>query len=218
MKLAKKILTIISLSTLGLTCLLLILAIFKLPVFEGVLLRILLICATLALGCGFAISELNVIKRKKVVGYVGLSFLALSMLFAIIIFVTPLLTNGNVFNRITGILSIFSVLFIVINNFKTKLGSKMLALQIVTYVVLCILVLILVLLIAGVAVFDVKGMLQIFGIVCVVSVGLLIAIAVICLNEYSKARGFSKRFDYLFYFYINIIDFEFYKIYTKKRE
>lgn len=179
MKLTKKILTIISLSTLGLACLLLILAIFKVPVFKGILLRVLLISATLAVGCAFAISELNVIKRKKIVGWIGLSLLALSMLCAIIIFVTPLLVNENVFNRITGILSIFSVLFIIIISFKTKLENKMLALQIITYVVLSILVLILCLLIAGVDIFAVKGMLQVFGIVCVISVGLLIAVAVI---------------------------------------
>lgn len=61
----KKVLMIISLSTLALSCLMLILAIFKVKIFEGVPLRILLISSAIAISCAVSITEINIIKQKK---------------------------------------------------------------------------------------------------------------------------------------------------------
>ena len=61
----KKILMISSLSCLAVSCLMLILAVFGVQVFDGILLRILLIVSTFAIACGLAIGELSVIQKNK---------------------------------------------------------------------------------------------------------------------------------------------------------
>ncbi len=175
----KKVLMIVSLSTLALSCLMLILAIFKVKIFEGVPLRILLITSAIAISCAVSITEINIIKQKKVLGLVSLSLLMLSVLFALIIFCSPLLNNANAFNRLTGILSIFSILFMIIISLNTKLEKKFFALQIITYIFVCVIDIMLSLLIAGVDLFKVTAMTEIFWILIVVSVGLLITLSVL---------------------------------------
>ncbi len=175
----KKTLLGISLSTLAISCLLLILSVFGVKVFEGVLFRILLISSTLAVACGLAINELNVIRRKKILGLVGLGLLGLSVLFALIIFCSNLLMQYNIFNQITSIIAISSVLFIVIIALYSKFGKRMLPLQIITYICLIILDILLSLLIAGVKLFEINGILELFIVLIIISVGLLIASSVI---------------------------------------
>jgi len=158
----KKILMIVSLSALAVACIMLILAVFKVPIFDGVSLRILLIVGTIAISCGIAINEVSVIKRKKILGYVGLGLLGISVVMALVIFCSKLLVTYSVFNRITGIVSISSVLFIVVISLYSKLGRSLLGLQIPTYASLVGFGIFLALLIAGVQVFEVKGMLEVF--------------------------------------------------------
>lgn len=192
MEKAKKILMIISLSALAVACIMLILAVFKVPVFQGVPLRFLLIFSTIAVACGMSITELSVIKRKKVLGYVAIALLGLSTLLAMIIFCSNLLTQYSVFNIITSIVALSSVLFAVIISLYSKLGKTMIGLQVPTYVCLSVLDVMLSLLIAGVQLFEVAGMLQVFIVLIIVSVGLLIASAVISAKR--KDAGQSNNF------------------------
>lgn len=175
----KKILMIVSLSALAVACIMLILAVFKVPIFDGVPLRILLIVGTVAISCGIAINEVSVIKRKKILGYVGLGLLGISVVMALVIFCSKLLVTYSVFNRITGIVSISSVLFIVVISLYSKLGKSLLGLQIPTYASLIGFGIILALLIAGVEIFEVKGMIEVFIILVIATVGLLIACSVV---------------------------------------
>ena len=179
MKIAKRILLITSLTTLALTCVLLISAIFGAEVFDGGGLRTLLISSMLSAGTGFAISQLNVIKRNKVLGIMGLSLLCLSCLFAFIIFVSSILFNGGVFAKITGVVSVFSVLFIIVNSIQTKLHKRVLALQIIALFFLVAYDIMLSLLICGVKLFDIDFMLEVFLVLVVINVGLFIALLVI---------------------------------------
>ena len=105
----KKSLMIVSLVTLAISCLMLILAVFKVDVFHGIALRFLLIFATTSLACAIAISEINIIERKRILGFIGLGLLTLSVLMALVVFCSPLLFNYNVFNRITGIVAVLIV-------------------------------------------------------------------------------------------------------------
>lgn len=189
----KKVLMIISLSTLALSCLMLILAIFKVKIFEGVPLRILLISSAIAISCAVSITEINIIKQKKVLGLVSLSLLMLSVLFALIIFCSPLLNNANAFNRLTGILSIFSILFMIIISLNTKLERKFFILQIITYIFVCVIDIMLSLLIAGVDLFNITAMTEIFWILIVVSVGLLITLSV--LSSKKNVENINKHND-----------------------
>lgn len=181
----KKILMISSLSCLAVSCLMLILAVFGVQVFDGILLRILLIVSTFAIACGLAIGELSVIQKNKILGYVSIGLLGVSVLFALIIFCSSILQNGGVFVKIAGTFSLLSILFIIIISNYIKLGKSMLGLQIPTYIVLILLDLFLILLVCGVSMFEIKGMLETFIILIILNVGLLIATSVIA----SKKRN-----------------------------
>ena len=176
---AKKILLISSLSALGVTCVLLITAIFGVNVFDGALFRILLVCACLSLSCGVLVNELSLIKKNKKLGFVSLSFLVLSTLFVLIIFVSPLLYIDSVFNKITIVLSLFSIFFMIIVSFYVKMGKNMLLLQIITYVAVFLTDIILSLVLVGVKVFNIPSMSEIFAILCILSICLLIAVGIL---------------------------------------
>lgn len=186
MEKTKKTLMIVSLSALLICCIMLILAVFGVEIFDGVPLRLLLIFATICVATGISINELAVINRKKVLGFVGIGLLALSVLMAFVIFCSKLLVTENVFNRITGIVSVLSVTFIIIISIYSKLGKSLLGLQIPTYVAFCALAILLSLLIGGLHLFDIKGMLEVFIVLCIVCFGLLIASTIISAKKKSS--------------------------------
>ncbi len=186
MEKTKKALMIVSLSTLLICCIMLILAVFGVEIFDGVPLRLLLIFATICVATGISINELTVINRKKVLGFVGIGLLALSVLMAFVIFCSNLLVTENVFNRITGIVSVLSVTFIIIISIYSKLGKSLLGLQIPTYVAFGALAILLSLLIGGLHLFDIKGMLEVFIVLGIVCFGLLIASTIISAKKKSS--------------------------------
>lgn len=186
MEKTKKTLMIVSLSALLISCIMLILAVFGVEIFDGVPLRLLLIFATICVATGISINELAVINRKKVLGFVGIGLLALSVLMAFVIFCSNLLVTENVFNRITGIVSVLSVTFIIIISIYSKLGKSLLGLQIPTYVAFGALAILLSLLIGGLHLFDIKGMLEVFIVLCIVCFGLLIASTIISAKKKSS--------------------------------
>ena len=189
MEKTKKTLMIVSLSTLAICCIMLILAVFGVKIFDGVPLRLLLIFATICVATGISINELAVINRKKVLGFVGIGLLALSVLMAFVIFCSNLLVTENVFNRITGIVSVLSVTFIIIISIYSKLGKSLLGLQIPTYVAFGALAILLSLLIGGLHLFDTKGMLEVFIVLGIVCFGLLIASTIIGAKKKSSDIG-----------------------------
>lgn len=184
----KKSLMIVSLVTLAISCLMLILAVFKVDVFHGIALRFLLIFATTSLACAIAISEINIIERKRILGFMGLGLLTLSVLMALVVFCSPLLFNYNVFNRITGIVAVLSVAFIAVLSIYSKLEKSLLGLQIPTYVALGVLALMISIIIGGFNLLEIKGMLEVLIIDAIVTVGLLIASSVIA----SKRKDGNK--------------------------
>lgn len=189
MEKTKKTLMIVSLSTLAICCIMLILAVFGVKIFDGVPLRLLLIFATICVATGISINELTVISRKKILGLVSIALLALSVLMAFVIFCSNLLVTENVFNRITGIVSVLSVTFIIIISIYSKLGKSLLGLQIPTYVAFGALAILLSLLIGGLHLFDTKGMLEVFIVLGIVCFGLLIASTIIGAKKKSSDVG-----------------------------
>ena len=184
MKIAKKVLLITSLTCVAISCLLLILAIFGVNVFGGVLLRVLLSTATLAVGCGIALSDFNVLERRKYLGIVSLCLLGLSVLMALVSFATPLF-EVEIYNRVLGVVALFSVIMNIIVALNTKLEKRFVPLQIATYVVVSLVALALILLICGISIFNIDGLRQMFWVLVVVTVGLLIATTVVG----TKKRG-----------------------------
>lgn len=182
----KKILMITSISAVAISAIMLILQVLGVPIFQGIQLRILLIIATLGVASAISINEIAVIKRKRILGYISLALLALSTLLAIIIFCSNILEIGGVFVQITGITALISILFIMIVTFYSKMGSHLIGLQIPSYVAFGAVDLILVLLVAGVKVFSVKGITELFIILCIISVALMITLSVISAKRNSS--------------------------------
>lgn len=189
----KKSLMIVSLVTLAISCLMLILAVFKVDVFHGIALRFLLIFATTSLACAIAISEINIIERKRILGFIGLGLLTLSVLMALVVFCSPLLFHYNVFNRITGIVAVLSVAFIAVLSIYSKLEKSLLGLQIPTYVALGVLALMISILIGGFNLLEIKGMLEVLIIDAIVTVGLLIASSVIASKRKDDNKPETKQ-------------------------
>ena len=173
------LLMIISISAVGVSAFMLILQVLKLPIFQGIQLRALLIIATLGVSSAIALIELKIIKRKKILGYIGLALLSLSTLLVLIIFCTNILEHGGIYVRITGITALLSVLFIIVINFYSKLGNKLKGIQIPAYTCFCLVGLVLILLIAGINLFNYGGVTEIFIILCIASVALMITVSVI---------------------------------------
>lgn len=179
MRKLKKGVLISALSCLGVTCLLCILGIFGVAIFSGVGLRVLLIFASFTVALSASLSDLNIFEKNKKIAIASLSLLGISLVFALIIFCSKLLDEVHVFNKITAILSVFSIMFMMIVSLYTKLENKFRVLQAITYVVVLLVDILISLLIAGVNIFSVKGMTEILGVLCVLAVGLLIATAVV---------------------------------------
>ena len=173
----RKVLTIVSLSSLAITCLFLITGIFVHEIFKNPLLNILLIFAIFTVAPAIALTEVNVLLKKRTIGIVSLSLLALSTLLAIIMVIIPSLTNFNFYGKITLTISIISVVFAMILSNYTKLEKRALVLQIVTYSLLSILGILIILQVYGLPLL--QNFWQIFLILVIVNIGLLIAIAVI---------------------------------------
>ena len=189
----RKSLMITSLVGIGIVALMLIAAVFGVNVFKGWPLKALLIVATIAVASGVAINELNVIKRKRILGFVGLGLLALSTIFAIIIFATDLINKSNDFNTITGLVALNSILFISIISLYSKLGKSAIALQIPAYISLIGIDVFLSLLIVGINLFSVGGMIHLFVILCILALSLSIALSVISSKNKGNVEYFADR-------------------------
>lgn len=171
----------------------LILAVFKLPIFEGIPLRVLLIISTICVSTAISISEVTIIKKRKVLGYIGLGLLAISVLFALIIFCSSLLYNYSVFNRITGIISVLSVTFIIIISIYSKLGKSILGLQIPTYICLSLFSILICILIGGVALLDINGMLEVIIVMAIICFGLLLASIIVAARKKEVAVSANEE-------------------------
>ena len=180
MKKTKKILMLVSLISLALACVMLIARVCGLEaIFKKPFLNILLVLATFAIGTGISLAEINILRRNKILGWVSLGLLSLSSLMAIIIFVTPLFNDYNAFTKTTLVICLVSLLFALIVSLYTKLGKRLLPLQISTYAILSILVAMLSIEIWYTKFFDLGSVATIFGILSVAGVGLLIATLVV---------------------------------------
>lgn len=174
----RKILTIVALSTMGLAVAMLIGGIFGLKVFEGLLLKFMLSFAAIALASAFSITSLNVLKNQKIISYICLGLLGLSLLFALIVFWIGFKASVT-FNRITSILAIATVLFCIIVSLNDKIQKRFMAIQIITYSVIALIDIVLTLLIVGVKVFKVSGLSAVFFAVCLVAFALLCTLSIL---------------------------------------
>lgn len=188
----KKILTTISISCLGIGVFLLILGIFKLPVFEYPFSSILLTLAVIVGASTLSISAYSLINKNKILSIVALALLGLISLLGIIIiwanFKTP-----DMFNKITAVIAITTALFNIIVSFAVNLGKRHKSLQIATYIATIVIDIILTLLIFGVNVFFANGLLEIFLVICLVDFFFLCALAILNRRTYSAQNDINDE-------------------------
>lgn len=155
MKKIIKSLVIGSITCLSVTILLLILSLFEvLNVFEGGALQaffwtVLVFCVYFF----FLISSLSLINENKKLSITSASFLTLSLVFALVNF-WSIDKELELFQKITIVISVTTILFVIIIRTIIKLDKKYLILQIATYLITFIIDVIIVLSVFGSDILD----------------------------------------------------------------
>lgn len=185
-KLAKKILTIVALATLAIDIGMLIGAIFGLKIFEGVLLKIFLSSATFTVASTFAITAVGYINKQAVLSIINLALLGILTILALIIY-WQALAFVSTFARITVNLAVFTILFCILVGIRVKLDNKFLVLQIVTYALVIVAVILLTLLIWGVDLFGIHIIAQLIG------VEFLVAFAMLCVMSIMSRKAYAPE-------------------------
>lgn len=130
----KKIVSIGTIACFCISACLLITGIFGVAIFEGVISKILITFACLAVGGYFAINAINLYGKNKTLSLVSIGLIGLSILGILIN--TYFGIEAELFGRIIFTLALVSVLFNVVVNNVLSFGKNLLALQIIVYVII----------------------------------------------------------------------------------
>lgn len=130
----KKIVSIGTIVCFCISACLLITGIFGVAIFEGVISKILITFACLAVGGYFAINAINLYGKNKTLSIVSISLIGLSILGILIN--THFEIDAVLYGRIVFTLALVSVLFNVVVNNVLNFGKNLLALQIIVYVII----------------------------------------------------------------------------------
>ena len=133
---SKKILTIFTIVSTCLVSLLLILLLFGVKMFGDFNGSVIITFACFGIGGFFAINSLNMIDKNKIIGYVSLGLICLSVL--LIILSTWLKFDSDLYSDITISLGFLSVLFNIIVSSSLDLGKKWFAVQIGVFAVVAL--------------------------------------------------------------------------------
>ena len=189
MKTTKKILMYSSLATLSVCIIMLISALFGAKVFEGVLLKLLITCAVIAIAGFFSINAITITNKNKTVGYVCLGLLAILSLCLLII--TWASVKWGTFNKLVFILLITTIFVNIIVTLLLKLDKSFFVLQLITYALIVALDIVIALLIWGKPVLNNPTVLKLFVAGCIAVFGLLCALVI--LSKKVEKDGFSKH-------------------------
>ena len=133
---SKKILTIFTIVATCLVSLLLILLLFGVKMFGDFNGSVIITFACFGIGGFFAINSLNMIDKNKIIGYVSLGLICLSVL--LIILSTWIKFDSDLYSDITISLGFLSVLFNIIVSSSLDLGKKWFAVQIGVFAVVAL--------------------------------------------------------------------------------
>ena len=131
MNLAKKIVTYVTIGAVSLVSLLLILMLCKLNIFGSRGWSVVLTFVCIGVGGFFAINGINMTYKNKLIGYISLALIAVSVF--LIILSTWISIESNLYSMITWSLGLVSVLFTIIVSSSLDLGKNKLVWQIVVY-------------------------------------------------------------------------------------
>ena len=189
----KKSLTTATLVGLGACVVMLILSIFGVSFFTGVKADILISVATLTAGGFFALTSVNLLKYNKNIAYISLSLISLSVLLIILGVWIP--KTGKLFTNITITFALLSVLFNTISSGVLKLQKRLLAVQLVVYLVLFLFIGFIILSVFGV--FSINDMLEVFLVLLVLSIAGIITLSVLANKTVAPAQAKSDEKEFV---------------------
>lgn len=193
MKKIQKILTILAIASMSITIIFLISGVFGAKVFnEGVLLYLMLTFATISAASFFSFSCLSFYEKKKYLSIGCLALLGLTLIFSIIIYWSGFSTP-EVFEKITVIVALITILGIIIIITNLKVKQNYLVLQTITYIIVILIDFVIILQVCGKDVLDNDIVSKLFIVSCLVAFALLCAISILARkakdnDEYIKIK------------------------------
>ena len=179
----KKGVTIATLVSLGLCGVILILSIFGVFEFSGIVFKLLLTFATIVAAGSITLNPLTLVQAKNKWGYVSIALILTSSILVLLMIWIDAIREISVLFKLTGTISILSIIASIIISNAVKLGKKLLAVQIVSYVIICATFTMIALIIWGIDIFDINLMTEFFWVFVVLTVGCFITISVLS-NKY----------------------------------
>lgn len=189
----QKGLVVSSVVTVSIVVLMLISALFGVEIFNNpTLTAILLTIASLSAVCFFVNAALDMFNKKKIIAIISMVLLGLAFIFGLINFWTHFEMEG-LFPKISGIIAIASVLFVIIITTNAKLDNNFKLLQFVTYGLIIVLDILLTIIILGVDLFDNETFTKFFWAFC------FIVFALLCITNIIAKRISSNNLgkDYI---------------------
>lgn len=187
----QKVLTLISIVAVAISVMMFIGLYFGLKLFSNkYLLATFLTFIATAVVCFFSNGALDMYGKKKYLAIVSLALLVLSFLFGLINFWTYFELEGF-FPKMSGIIAIASVLFVIIITTSSKLDNHYRGLQIITFSLTVILDIALTIVILGVDLFDNDTFVKIFYPLC------FIVFALLCITNIISKRINKTKKDYI---------------------
>ncbi len=174
----KKFLTGVTLVCIFIPVIILITGIFGANIFTGLIFKIMLSLATIAIASAFSISALNIYNKRRIISIINIALLAASTLFAFIIYWSDFATP-ELYNQLVIILGMATVLFSIITGLYIKLGKRHIYLQITTYICVIIIDILLTIEIFNVTFLATNGLWQAFAVLCLVTFALLCTTSVL---------------------------------------
>lgn len=129
----KKVLTIVTIASTCIVSLLLILLLFKVNFLGDFNLDIIITLACFAIGGFFAINSVNMIDKNRVIGFVSLGLIGVSVL--LIILSAWISFDSGLYSDITISLGFLSVLFNIIVSSSLDLGKKYFVVQLIVFLI-----------------------------------------------------------------------------------
>lgn len=177
MKSAKKVLSILALTTMGLAVLMLIWSIFggSDKVFSGTGLSVLLTFSAIAICSAFLITSLNYFDRNKIL---SITSLTLNSLLMILFIIASWIGIKSWFGKFILVLAITTIFFNIMVATGIKLGKRYKILQLVNYALIIVIDASLISTIFGFNIIKIMGW-QIFTLICLCAFATLLALGIL---------------------------------------
>lgn len=178
MKNIKRVLTILAISTMAVAIGILIASLFGLSIFTGLWLKILVTLGTVSFASAFAIGAVNIFRQKRILSLISLGLLVVSTILAIIIYWNGFSVSA-LFIKLTIMIGMATVLFLIIVSLNTKLGKRYQLLQWICFALIIVIDVALSLIVWGVDLLAISFFLEIIISISLIAFALICALAIL---------------------------------------